>query len=113
MGGKDSKLVYHSVAKTQCALLTVCTIRMSPRTQSSADRRHNERVVRWNNIVRNSASRKSGRMILINLELELRALAQARFTTDGIQFDSIEGEVWNNCLFHERLDEIEVELFGT
>ena len=63
--------------------------------------------------MRNSASRKSGRMILINLELELRALAQARFTTDGIQFDSIEGEGWINCLFHERLDEIEVELFGT
>ena len=53
-------------------------------------RRHNETVVRWNNIVRNMASRKAGRMILMDLKHELRALDQARFTTDGAQFDSIE-----------------------
>ena len=46
--------------KFQCAALTVCTIAMSSRTQSSTGRRHNETVVRWNNIVRNLASRNGG-----------------------------------------------------
>ena len=67
--------------KFQCAVLIVCTIPMSTRTQSSTGRRHNGRVMRWNNIVRNLVSRIAGRMILMDLEHELRALDQARFTT--------------------------------
>ena len=42
----------------QCAVLTVCTIPMSKRTLSTTGRRQNKRVIRWNNIVRNLASRK-------------------------------------------------------
>ena len=38
---------------------------------------------------------------------------QARLTTDGIHFDSIEGQAWVNRVFQERLDEMEVELFDT
>ena len=36
---------------------------------------------------------------------------EARLTTDGIHFDSIEGQVKMNRVFQERLDEMEVELF--
>ena len=38
---------------------------------------------------------------------------QARLTTDGIHFDSIEGQAWLNRVFQERLDELEAELFAT
>ena len=38
------------------------------------------------------ASRNAGRKILMDLEHELRALDQARFKTDGIHFDTIEGQ---------------------
>ena len=38
---------------------------------------------------------------------------QARLTTDGIYFDSIEGQAWMNRVFQARLDEMEVELFDT
>ena len=38
---------------------------------------------------------------------------QARLTTDGIHFDSIEGQAWLNRVFQERLDELEAELFDT
>ena len=41
---------------------------------------------------RNLASRNAGRLILVDIEYELRAMDQARLTTDGIQFDSIEGQ---------------------
>ena len=37
----------------------------------------------WNNKVRNLASRNAGRLILMDLDNEPRALNQARFTTDG------------------------------
>ena len=52
-------------------------------------------------------------MILMDIEHELRAMDQARLTTDGIHFDSIEGQAWLNRVFHERLDELEAELFDT
>ena len=52
-------------------------------------------------------------MILMDIEHELRAMDQARLTTDGIHFDSIEGQAWLKRVFHERLDEMEVELFDT
>ena len=67
--------------KLQCAVLTFCTMPMSTRTQYSTERRHNERVIRWNNIVRTLASRNAGRFILMDLEHEPRVLDQARFTT--------------------------------
>ena len=49
----------------------------------------------------------------MDIEHEPRAMDQARLTTDGIHFDSIEGQAWLNRVFHERLDELEVELFDT
>ena len=81
MVGNAGGLVYHSVAKLRFAVLIVGTISKSTRPQSSTGRRHNEKFVRWNNLVRNLASRNAGRMILIDLEHELRALDQSRFTT--------------------------------
>ena len=99
--------------KFNCAVLTVCTVPMNTRSLTAAGRRHNERVVRWNNILRNLASRNAGRMILMDIEHEMRALDQARLTTDGIHFDSIEGQAWLNRVFQERLDELEAELFDT
>ena len=97
--------------KFSCADLTVCTVPMNTRSLTASGRRHNEGVVRWNNILRNLASRNSGRMILMDIEHELRAMDQARLTTDGIHFDSIEGQAWLNRVFQERLDELEAELF--
>ena len=38
---------------------------------------------------------------------------QARLTTDGIHFDTIEGKAWLNRVLQEQLDEMEVELFDT
>ena len=99
--------------KFNCALLTVCTVPMNAKSLTAAGRRHNEGVVRWNNILRNLASRNAGRLILMDIEHELRAMDQARLTTDGIHFDSIEGLAWLNRVFQERLDELEVELFDT
>ena len=49
----------------------------------------------------------------MDIEHELRAMDQARLTTDGIHFDSIEGQAWLNRVFQERFDELEVELFDT
>ena len=99
--------------KFNCAVLTVCTVPMNTRSLTASGRRHNEGVVRWNNILRNLASRNAGRMILMDIEHELRAMDQARLTTDGIHFDSIEGQAWLNRVFQERLDELEAELFDT
>ena len=99
--------------KFNCAVLTVCTVPMNTRSLTAAGRRHNEGVVRWKNILRNLASRNAGRMILMDIEHGLRAMDQARLTTDGIHFDSIEGQAWLNRVFQERLDELEAELFDT
>ena len=99
--------------KIKCAVLTVCSVSKSTKTLTATGRRHNEVVTRWNNIMRNLASRNAGRMILMDIEHELRAMDQARLTTDGILFDSIEGQAWLNRVFQERLDEMEVELFDT
>ena len=99
--------------KFNCAVLTVCTVPMNARSLTAAGRRHNEGVVWWNNILRNLASRNAGRMILMDIEHELRAMDEARLTTDGIHFDSMEGQAWLNRVFQERLDELEVELFDT
>ena len=52
-------------------------------------------------------------MILMDIEHELRAMDQVRLITDGILFDSIEGQGWLNRVFQERLDGLEVELFDT
>ena len=41
-------------------------------------------------------------MIILDLEHELRAMDQARFATDGIYFDNIEGQGWMNRVFQER-----------
>ena len=99
--------------KFNCAVLTVCTVPMNARSLTAAGRRHNEGLVRWNNILRNLASRNAGRMILMDIEHELRAMDHARLTTDGIHFDSINAQAWLNRVFQERLDVLEVELFDT
>ena len=99
--------------KFNCAVLTVCTAPMSTNMLTAAGRRHNEEVIRWNNILRNLASWKAGRMILMDIEHELRAMDHARMTTDGIHFGSIKGQAWLNRVFQERLDDMEVELFDT
>ena len=99
--------------KFNCVVLTVCTVPMNTRILTATGRRQNEGVVRWNNILRNLASGNAGRMILMDIEHELRAMDQARLTTDGIHFDSIEGQAWLNRVLQERLDELEAELFDT
>ena len=95
--------------KFKCAVLIVCSVPMSTKTLTATGRSYNEGVIRWNNIMRNVASRNAGRMILMDIEHELRA----RLTTDGIHFDSIERQAWLNRVLQERLDEMEVELFDT
>ena len=80
--------------KFNYAVLTVCTAPMSTKMLTAAGRRHNEGVIRWNNILRNIGGRNAGRMILMDIVHELRAMDQARMTTDGIHFDSIEGQAW-------------------
>ena len=99
--------------KFKCAVLTIITVPMSTETLTATGRRHNEGVIRWNKIIRNLAIRNAGRMILMDTEYELRAMDQARLTTDGIHFDNIEGHAWLNRVFQERLDKMEVELFDT
>ena len=99
--------------KFNCAVLTACTVPMNARKLTAAGRRHNERIIRWNNILRNLASRNAEKMILMDIEHELRAMDQARLTTDGIHYDSVEGQAGLNSVFQERLDELEVELFDT
>ena len=99
--------------KFNCAIMTVGTVPMSTKMLTAAGRRHNEGAIRWTNILRNLASRNAGRMILMDIEHELRAMDQARLTTDGIHFDSIEGQAWLNRVFQEQLDEMEVEFFDT
>ena len=42
-------------------------------------------------------------MILMDLEHELRALDQARFSSGGIYFNSTEGQGWMNRVFQEQL----------
>ena len=49
----------------------------------------------------------------MDIEHELRAMDHARLTTDGIHFDSIEGQAWLSRVFQERLDEIDFEISDT
>ena len=107
MGVNDGVFVYDPLAEIHL------TVPMNTRSLTASGRRHNEGVVRWNNILRKLASRNAGRMILMDIEHELRAMDQAKLTTDGIHFDSIEGQAWLNRVFQERLDELEAELFDT
>ena len=117
-GSDEQEALWESMITTlwqkfNCAVLTVCTVPMNARSLTASGRRHNEGFVRWNNILRNLTSRNAGRMILMDIEHELRAMDQARLTTDGIHFDSIEEQAWLNRVFQERLDELEAELFDT
>ena len=45
--------------KFNCAVLIVCTVPMNTRNLTASGRKHNEGVVRWNNILRNLASRNA------------------------------------------------------
>ena len=91
-GQSPMELLRPREMKFNCAVLTVCTVPMNTRTLTATGRRHNEGVIRWNNILRNLASQYAGRVILMDIEHELRAMDQARLTTDGIHLDSIEGQ---------------------
>ena len=64
-------ILWHNI---KCAVFTVCTVSMSTKTLTATGRRHNEGVIRWNNLMRNLASRNAGRMILMDIEHELRAM---------------------------------------
>ena len=55
--------------------------------------------------MRNLASRNAVQMILMELEHELRSMDRARFTTDGIHFDSIEGQGWMNWRSNSSIQE--------
>ena len=68
--------------KFNSAVLTVCTVPMSTKMLTAAVRRHNEGAIRWNNILRNLAIRNAGRMILMDIEHELRAMDLARLATE-------------------------------
>ena len=62
--------------KVNYPVLTVCTVPMNTRSLTAAGRKHKEGVVRWNNILRNVVSWNAGRMILMDIEYELRAMDQ-------------------------------------
>ena len=104
MGVNAGMPVYHSVAKV--------SVRGTDRLGHTDEhentvvhrKKAHERVVRWNNIVRNLESRNAGRMILMDFKHDLRAPDQVRFTTDRVHFDSMEGQGWLNRVFQERLD---------
>ena len=113
MGINHGVLVYYPLAKVQLRGTDCLYCADDHEDIDCSGRRHNEGVIRWNNIPRNLASQNAGGMILMDIEHELRAMDQARLTSDGIHFDSIEGQAWLNKFFQERLDELEVELFDT
>ena len=62
--------------KFQCTVLTLCTIPMGRTIHLTATRSQNEKIARWNNIVGNQTSRNARRLVLMDLEYELRALNQ-------------------------------------
>ena len=95
--------------KFHCTVLIICTILMGTRLHLAATRRQNERTVRWNNTVCNLPSRNPGRLVLMDLEYELRAQDQPRFTVDGIHIDTIEGQAYMNSVLQERLNELEID----
>ena len=94
--------------KFNCAVLTVCTVPISTKTLTSTGSGHNEGIIWWNHILRNLASRNARRMILMDIEHELRPMDQASLTTNEIHFDSIEGQAWMNRVFQERLDVMKI-----
>ena len=49
----------------------------------------------------------------MDIEHELRAMDHVRLTTDGIHFDSVDGQAWLNRVIQERLDKLEIEFFDT
>ena len=56
----DEEEALWAVLKFNCAVLTVCTVPISTKMLTAAGRRHNEGAIRWNNILRNLASRNAG-----------------------------------------------------
>ena len=94
MGIDDGVPVYYSLAEVQVPRTD--RLHRTDELKKSAEKRPNKGVIRWNNKVRNLASRNAGRMILTDIEHELRAMDQARLTTVGILFDSIKGQAWMN-----------------
>ena len=97
----DGVLVYYSLAEVQLrGTDRLHCANECKELDSNSEKAQGEGVVRWNNILRNLASRNAARMILMDIEHELRAMDKARLTTDGIHFDSIERQAWLNRVFH-------------
>ena len=61
MGVDDGVPIHYSLAEIQVrGTDRVCTVPMSTKKLTAIGRRHNERMIRWNNIMRNLASRNVG-----------------------------------------------------
>ena len=66
MGINDGVFVYYSLAEVQLrGTDRLHSVPMNARSLAASGRRHNEGVMRWNNILRNLANRNAGRMILM------------------------------------------------
>ena len=113
MGIDDGVLVNYSLAEVQLRGTNRLHCAYECKKLDSGREKAQRRSGQVEQYLRNLASRNAGRMILMDIEHELRAMDQARLTTDGIHFDSIEGQAWLNRVFQEQLDELEVELFDT
>ena len=90
MGVNDGVFVYDPLAEIQLRStdrLHCANEREKPDSIRKKAQRGSRQV---EHNLRNLASRNAGRMILMDIEHELRAMDQARLTTDGIHFDSIE-----------------------
>ena len=113
MGVNDGVFVYYPLAEIQLRVTDRLHCANEYEKPDSIRKKAQRGSRKMEQLLRNLASRNAGRMILMDIEHELRAMDQARLTTDGIHFDSIEGQAWLNRVFQERLDELEAELFDT
>ena len=113
MGVNDGVFIYYPLAEIQLRgtdRLHCANEYEKPDSIRAKAQRGSRQVEKHLEEPRKSERRK---MILMDIEHELRAIDQARLTTDGIHFDSIEGQAWLNLVFQERLEELEAELFDT
>ena len=78
---------------------------MIPIVTNNVSRRSDEEEAQWEftTLWPKFNSRNAAQMILMDIEHELRAMDQARLNTDGIHFDSVEGQAWMNRVFQQRL----------
>ena len=74
---------------------------MNTRRFVASVRRKNEKPMRWNTILRNLATLKAARLVLMDLKHELRSMDHSRLVVDGILFCCIEGQVWTIRVIQE------------